>query len=154
MHCTAFKHRWLVGGDEEEASIAPICISIFFMGSTTPPLHLGAHRPECTVGDGARACAGNAFALQEAKIALARIAQRFTFHLAPGQDPLALRLTCASTCSDPRVHMHSVAVQLPVECKPALCGPCRIYHRCRGGSAQTAGQRATDFLHVFSCSFS
>lgn len=42
-------------------------------------------------GDGARKCIGWRFALNEAKIALIRLHQRFTFELQPGQVPLALR---------------------------------------------------------------
>ncbi|KAK9909472.1 hypothetical protein WJX75_002811 [Coccomyxa subellipsoidea] len=37
-------------------------------------------------GEGTRSCVGQRFALQEAKITLARLFQRFTFRLSPGQE--------------------------------------------------------------------
>ncbi|KAK9827982.1 hypothetical protein WJX81_005128 [Elliptochloris bilobata] len=42
-------------------------------------------------GEGTRACIGLRFALEEAKIALLRLCQRFTFELEPGQEPLQVR---------------------------------------------------------------
>ena len=42
-------------------------------------------------GDGPRKCVAWRFALEEAKIALIRMYQHFTFRLSPGQVPLQLR---------------------------------------------------------------
>ena len=42
-------------------------------------------------GEGALKCVGSRFALEEARVTLVRLAQRFTFTLSPGQVPLALK---------------------------------------------------------------
>lgn len=42
-------------------------------------------------GTGPRMCIGWKFALQEAKIALVRLYQRYTFELTPGQIPLKVQ---------------------------------------------------------------
>ena len=44
-------------------------------------------------GDGARSCPGYRLALQEAALTTLRLYQRFTFRLAPGQQPLKVRTT-------------------------------------------------------------
>ncbi|KAK9828027.1 hypothetical protein WJX81_001818 [Elliptochloris bilobata] len=66
--------RWIPAGAEKRA-----------------PADAAPHGAWMPFGDGTRSCIGMRFAKQEAHITLARLFQRFTFELSPGQVPLAIK---------------------------------------------------------------